>query len=274
MKYLLLTICFAAGVVLAADKPVVIKFKDNSELEGVVTTSLNDSQGFTLKTKYGESRHTWNQIDVNHLRQSNPELYKFYVQQSHSAPSTAGTVKIKLRNGTIVEGAVSTSPTDTQGFTLRSQYGGTRYEWNQIDLVHLSQTKPDLYQFYLQQVHIDDIKTDDQVVLFLRGKFVFRSEANSQIKNYAAVLEQINAAIRIQKVAQRNQQLNTVATNNRPLLLLLSQRCDQLTAVAKNKNILAVLISYRQAFDSLARAEFSRFGFNYTFGQEALANMR
>lgn len=274
MKCFLLTICFAANVVLAADKPVLIKFKDNSELEGVVTTSPGDTQGFTLKTKHGESRHTWSQIDVNHLRQSNPELYKFYVQQSHSAPANTRTAQIKLRNGTIVEGAVSTSPSDTQGFTLRSQYGSTRYEWNQIDLTHLSQTKPDLYQFYFQQTHLDDITTDDQIVLFLRGKFAFRSEANSLLKNYGAVLEQINAALRVQKVAQRTQQLNSIATRNRPLLLLLSQRCDQLISVAKNKNISTVLLSYRQAFDSLARIDFSRFGFNYNYGQEALANMR
>ena len=274
MKYCFLLIGFVAATVLAADNPVRIKFKDNSELEGIVSTSISDTQGFTLKTKFGETHYNWSQIDVSHLQKSNPELYKFYVQQSHGSAVNTNTIKIKLRDGSVLEGTVATSPTDTRGFTFRTQFGSRYYEWNQIDLYFLNQTKPELYQFYLQQTQIDDIKTDDQVALFLRGRFIFRTDANSAIKNYGQVLDQVASAMRTKQLAQRNQQLATIVSSNRPLLMALSQRCQQLSAFTANKALRTVLMSYRNAFDALARTDYATFLYNYKFGQEALAGMQ
>ena len=273
MKFCFLLVCFAATVILAADNTVRIKFTDKTELEGVVSTSITDTQGFTLKTKFGETHYTWRQVDVNHLRQSNPELYKFYVQQSHGSAVNTSTVKIKLREGAMLEGAVSTSPSDTQGFNFRTQYGSRHYEWTQIDLDHLKQSKPELYQFYLQQSQIDDIKTDEQIIRFLRGKFVFRSENNSILKNYGRVIDQVSAAMRTKQVAQRNQQLATLVSNNRPVLQTVSLRCQMLSGATRNRAIQTLLISYRNAFDALARTDYANFTYNYKFVQEALAGM-
>ena len=274
MKSFLFLACFVASIVLAADKSVVIKFKDNTELEGVVSTSISDTLGFTLKTKFGETHYNWSQVDINHLQKTNPELYKFYVQQSHGSAVNTNTTKIKLRDGTMLEGTVSTSNSDTQGFTFRSQFGSRYYDWNQVDLNYLSQTKPDLYQFYLQQTHIDDIRTDDQIALFLRGRFVFRTEANSLLKNYGSVLDQFNNAMRTKQVAQRNQQLSRLVDTNRPVLISLSQRCQVLSGIAHHRTLQTVLISYRNAFDALARLDYANFLYNYKFGQDALAGMQ
>ncbi len=276
MKFLLIIICFAASIVQAADKPVhlKIKFKDNTELEGAVNTKINDTEGFTLKTQFGETRYTWSQID---LRQSSPELNKLYIQLSHGSPATglnASTVKIKLRDGTVLDGTVSTSPTDTRGFTFRSQFGGRYYEWAQIDLDHLKQTKPELYQFYLQQSQIDDIKNDDQITQFLKGKFVFRSETNTILKNYGRVLDQVGAAMRIKQVSQRNQQLANIVSNNRPVLQAVTQKCQTFYSATRSRPLQSLLISYRNAFDALVRTDYSSFTYNYKFVQEALAGMQ
>ncbi|MFA6562122.1 MAG: hypothetical protein WCV00_09480 [Verrucomicrobiia bacterium] len=274
MKLLLLIICFAASVVQATDKPVLIKFKDKSELEGVVSTSISNTQGFTLKTKFGETHYNWSQIDINHLRQSNPELYKFYVQQSHGNAANASTVKIKLREGPEIEGTVSTSPTDTQGFTFRTRFGSRHYEWSQIDLDHLKQTKPELYQFYLQQSQIDDIKNDEQITRFLKGKFVFRSETNIILKNYGRVLDQVAAAMRVKQVSQRNQQLANIVSNNRPVLQAVTQKCQTFYSATRSRPLQSLLLSYRNAFDALVRTDYSSFTYNYKFVQEALAGMQ
>jgi hypothetical protein len=274
MKFFLVILCFAVSAAWAADKPIRIKFKDNTELEGVASTSISDTQGFTLKTKFGETHYNWSQIDINSLRQSSPELYQFYVQQSHGSAVNSNTVKIKLREGALMEGSVSTSPSDTRGFTFRTQYGSRYYEWTQIDLDHLKQSKPELYQFYVQQSQIDDIKTDDQIALFLRGRFIFRSDANSQLRNYGSVFDQMTNAMRVKQVTQRNQQLASITTTNRPLLLMLSQRCQTLSSITRNRALQTVLISYRNAFDALTRNDYANFAYNYKFAQEALAGMQ
>jgi len=274
MKFLLLIVCFAASVLQAADKPVRIKFKDKTELDGVVTTNINDTQGFTLKTGFGETHYNWSQIDVNDLRQSNPDLYKFYVQQSHGTAARSNTVKIKLRDGTLLEGTVSTSPTDTRGFTFRSQFGTRYYEWSQIDLDHLKQSKPELHQFYLQQSQIDDIKNDDQIIQFVKGKFVFRSEANLILKNYGRVLDQVSSAMRVKQVTSRNQQLANVVTNNRPVLLAVIQKSQTFYGATRTRAIQSLLLSYRNAYDALLRNDYASFSFNYKFVQEALAGMQ
>lgn len=274
MKFCFLLVCFAATVILAADNTVRIKFTDKSELEGVVSTSISDTQGFTLKTKFGETHYSWRQVDINHLRQSNPELYKFYVQQSHGSAVNTSTVKIKLREGAVLEGAVSTSPSDTQGFNFRTQYGSRHYDWTQIDLDHLKQSKPELYQFYLQQSQIDDIKTDEQITRFLKGKFVFRSEANSILKNYGRVLDQVAAAMRIKQVSQRNQQLVNIVSNNRPVLQAVIQKCQAFYSATRSRPLQSLLLSYRNAFDALVRTDYSSFAYNYKFVQEALAGIQ
>ncbi|MFZ2643075.1 MAG: hypothetical protein WA117_18920 [Verrucomicrobiia bacterium] len=273
MKYLFLIVCFAASVLQAADKPVRIKFKDKTELEGIVSTSINDTQGFTLKTKFGETHYNWSQIDLNNLRQSNPELYQFYVQQSHGNAANANVVKIKLQDGTLLEGAVSTSPTDMQGFTFRTRFGSRHYDWTQIDLDHLKQSKPELYQFYLQQSQIDDIKTDEQITRFLRGKFVFRSEANIALKNYGRVLDQVTAAMRTTQASQRTKKLSDIVSANRPALQAVVQQCQTLYSVTRSRPLQALLISYRNAFDALARNDYASFAYNYKFVQEALSGM-
>ncbi|MBI5687138.1 MAG: hypothetical protein HZC54_18865 [Verrucomicrobia bacterium] len=274
MKLLLLIICFAASVIQAADKPVRIKFKDKSELEGIVSTSISDTQGFTLKTKFGETHYNWNQIDINDLRQSNPELYQFYVQQSHGRSVNASLLKIKLRDGTVLEGSVTTSQTDTRGFTFRSQFGSRYYEWTQIDLEHLKQSKPELYQFYLQQSQIDDIKTDEQIIQFVKGKFVFRSEANVILKNYGRVLDQVTAAMRIRQVSQRNQQLATIVSNSRPVLQAVIQKCQVFYGATRSRPLQSLLLSYRNAYDALVRTDYASFAYNHKFVQEALAGMQ
>lgn len=271
MKYFLLIICFAASVLQAADKPVRIKFKDKTELEGIVSISINDTQGFTLRTKHGETHYNWNQVDINDLRQSNPELYQFYVQQSHGKMANASAVKIKLRDGTLLEGQVTTSPNDTQGFYLRTQYGRSHYEWTQIDLDHLRQSKPELYQFYLQQSQIDDIRTDEQILQFLRGKFAFRSEANIALKNYGRVLDQVSAAMRTKDATSRNKKLSDIVSTNRPMLQSLSQRCQTLFNTTRTRSIQTLLVTFRNAIDALARTDYTNFQYNYKFVQESLA---
>lgn len=273
MKYFFLIICFAASVLQAADKPVRIKFKDKTELEGIVSTSINDTQGFTLRTKFGETHYNWNQVDINDLRQSNPELHQFYVQQSHGKATNANIVKIKLRDGTLLEGLVSTSPNDTQGFNLRTQYGRSHYEWTQVDLDHLRQSKPELYQFYLQQLQIDDIRTDQQIIQFLKGKFVFRSEANIALKNYGRVLDQVSAAMRTKDASSRTKKLADIVSNNKPMLLNLSLRCQTLFNTTRTRSIQALLVTFRSAIDSLARMDYTNFQYNYKFVQESLAAM-
>lgn len=273
MKLILLIVCFAVSVLQAADKPVRIKFKDKTELEGIVSTSINDTQGFTLKTKFGETHYNWSQIDINDLRKSNPELYQFYVQQSHGNTANASVVKIKLRDGTLLEGTVSTSPTDMQGFTFRTRFGSRHYDWTQIDLDHLKQSKPELYQFYLQQSQIDDIKTDEQITRFLRGKFVFRSEANIVLKNYGRMLDQVTAAMRTTQASQRTKKLADIVSSNRPALLAVVQRCQTLYSTTRSRPLQSLLISYRNAFDALARNDYASFAYNYKFVQEALSGM-
>lgn len=274
MKKLLLFVCLAACAVQAADKPVRIKFKDKTELEGVVVPNIGDSQGFTLKTRFGESRYTWSQIDLNDLRQSNPELYQFYVQQSHSTTANTNTVKIKLREGAVLEGTVTTSPADTRGFTFRTKFGSRYYEWSQIDLDHLKQSKPELYQFYLQQSQMDDIKNDEQITQFVRGKFVFRSENNAILKNYASVLSQVAAAARIKQVSSRNQSLANLVANQRPVLTAVIQKCRTLYSATRTRAIQSLLLSFCNALEALLRLDYSSFTYNYKFVQEALAGMQ
>jgi hypothetical protein len=274
MKFFLLIICFAASVLQAADRPVRIKFKDKTELEGVVTTNISDTQGFTFKTRFGETHYNWSQIDVNDLRQSNPDLYQFYVQQSHGRPVNANLVKIKLREGPVLEGTVSTSASDTRGFTLRTQFGSRYCEWSQVDLDHLRQSKPELYQFFLQQSQIDDIKSDEQILQFVKGKFVFRSEANSILKNYSRVLDLVNGAMRIKQVSQRNQQLASTVSTYRPVLQAIVQKCQTVAGATRSRPIQSLLLSYRNAYDALLRTDYAAFGFNYKFAQEALAGIQ
>ncbi len=277
----------SSGAQVRADsKTVRIKLKDGTEHEGELAIETTQGSFFTLKTKFGPMRINWNQVDIssfNYLSKTNPDLYQFCLHQINANNiANPSVVKIKLRDGTETEGTVQTSPTDTRGLSIRTQFGSTYYEWGQIDLVNLSQTKPDLYQFYLQQSQIDDIKTDAQIALFVRGKFVFRSDANSAIKNYASVLSQLDTVVqsdqlasrnRSKKGSQRNQQLVSIVTSNRPMLLLISQRCASLSGVARLPALRTVVMSYRNAFDALARGDFENFLYNYKFGQDALVNV-
>ena len=282
----LYNVCFppSSGAQARADsKTVRIKLKDGTEHEGELAIETQGSF-FTLKTKFGPMRINWNQVDIssfNYLSKTNPELYQFCMHQINANTSiNPGLVKIKLRDGTELEGTVQTSPTDTRGLSIRTQFGSTYYEWGQIDLVNLSQTKPDLYQFYLQQSQIDDIKTDAQVALFVRGRFVFRSDANSLLKNYGTILTQLDTVVqsdqlaarnRSKKGSQRNQQLVNIVTSNRPVLQLFSQRCWSLRNIPRLPALRTVLLSYYNAFDALARGDFESFLSNYKYGQDLLA---
>ena len=83
MKSFLFLVCFAASVVLADDTnnpPVNIKFKDGTLIMGSVIIKPSDTQGFTLHTRFGDTRLTWDKVDVDYLQKSSPELYKFYLR--------------------------------------------------------------------------------------------------------------------------------------------------------------------------------------------------
>jgi hypothetical protein len=278
----LYNVCFAqssSAPVRADSKSIRLKLRDGTEHEGEPVIQTQDNF-FTLKTKFGPMQIDWNQVDassLNYLGKTNPELFQlcqFCLHKVGATTSNSNKVKIKLRDGTLLEGAIQTSTSDTQGFTFTTQFGNRHYDWAEVDLGYIAQTKPDLYQFYVQQSHIDDIRTDDQIALFLKGRFIFRTDANSLLRNYGSVLDQLSSATHIKQVSQLNKQLARLVDGNRPLLITLSQRCQALNSVVRNRTLQTALISYHNAFDALIHADYASFIYNYKTGQDTLAAMQ
>lgn len=256
---------------------ITIRLLDGTELTG--TASRPDAKGFSFQTKYASNiRYDWTQVDTNHLRQVDADLYLAMVEKIREAttrPSANTPVTIRLRDGTLLEGTVKTSTTDTEGFTFRMQ-GQTatlHYNWDQLDINHLYQNNPALYQFMLQQRATDNITTDQQIVQFLSGKFTFRTEANKDLKNYGKVLTQLQGIFRIKINTLRQQQLDRFlnnSTTNRPALQAFDARLQQLRPA--NPQLQSLLNNFHIAFDALLHNDIAKFQSTYAYCLENLAN--
>ncbi|MCX7824063.1 MAG: hypothetical protein N2689_00705 [Verrucomicrobiae bacterium] len=283
----------ASPATAAAPKPadriakpgvITIRLLDGTELTG--NASNPDAKGFSFRTKYASNiRYNWTQVDTNHLKQVDADLYQAMVEKIREAamrPNANTPVTIRLHDGTQLEGFVRTSTTDTEGFTFRMQGQSStlHYTWDQLDINHLYQNNPALYQFMLQQRAADQITTDQQIVQFLSGKFTFRTEANKDLKNYGRVLTQLQGLIRStastggnqRSAAQRAQQLGSLVSNNttRATLVAFDRRVQELRSA--NPPLQNLLNTFHIAFDALLRNDFAKFQATYTYCLECLAN--
>lgn len=205
------------------------------------------------------------------------KTFLLFVLFSSAAAAFAATKldKIKLLDGTEMEGTVSGA--DAQGFNFRTKYGSVRYDWTQLDVKHLSANAPDLYQFMVQKTRefaaLDQIATDAQILQFLAGKFAFKTDANKHLKNYGQVLQRLDNTLENKSTASRYKQLGQIATQNRVVLLALTQRYQQLSRVTANNAVQSLLISFRNAMDALLKNDYANFATHFTFARQALGQM-
>ncbi|MBI5394749.1 MAG: hypothetical protein HZA91_05560 [Verrucomicrobia bacterium] len=183
--------------------------------------------------------------------------------------------KIKLRDGTELEGTVSKA--DGEGLDFRTKYGSVHYAWTQVDLNHLRQTLPQLYEFMVQKTRefavLDTIDTDEKILQFLAGRFVFKKDQNKDLKNYARILTQLEAALQIKNVGNRNKQVSQVATQNRVLLQTLTQRYRDLSSVARATAVRTLTISFYNATDALLKNDYASFISSFTYAKQVLKTM-
>lgn len=261
---------------------ITIRLLDGTQLEG--TASRVDARGFSFRTRYATTHYDWSQIDTNALKQVDAELYQTMIEKMREAaahPASGTVTTIRLLNGSQLEGRVSTSATDTRGFALQTAHGRLYYEWSQVDLNHLQQTSPALYQFMLQQRQVDQIVTDEQIIQFLSGKFLFRSDDNKVLRNYGNLLRQLQnltspktpSGRYRQSSAQRSQQLTDLVNNdtNRLALKAFDLRVQQLRHVTRSQPLKNLLANYHVAFDALLNNNQASFQTTYAYCLEALA---
>lgn len=187
----------------------------------------------------------------------------------------AGADKLRLRDGTVIEGMIANP--DAQGFSFSSKYGSVHYDWIQVDLNDLRRNNPSLYEFICQKFReqslVDQIVNDAQILEFLSGRYMFKSEANKVLKGYGMVLERLDAARNVKNSSQRDQQLKSLAAQQRSVLLAFNLRCQQLATVTRNDGIHSILMSYRQAMDSLLSNNTAGFLSAYAHAREAALMM-
>ncbi len=192
-----------------------------------------------------------------------------------AALAATQTDKIKLRDGAELEGTVSRA--DGEGFDFRGKYGAVRYTWTQLDLNHLRQYSPQLYEFMVQKSREyaaqDRIATDEQITQFLAGRFVFKKPENKDLKNYAQVLTQLEAALQVKSSSDRAKRLDRIVTQNRVLLQALWQRYRELSSVTRTTSIRTLLISFFNATDSLLKNDYAAFISSFTCAKQVLKSM-
>lgn len=261
---------------------ITIRLLDGTQLEG--TASRVDARGFSFRTRYATTHYDWSQIDTNALKQVDADLYQTMIEKVREAaahPASGTITTIRLRDGTQLEGRVSTTASDTLGFMLQTALGRIHYEWNHLDLAHLQQNSPALYQFMLQQRLVDQIVTDEQIIRFLSGKFIFRSDANKDLKSYGTIITRLQGIIRSkgstarnrQTATQRNQQLTDLVNTetSRAALKAFDLRVQQLRSVTPTLALQNLLTNYHVAFDALLQNNPASFLTTYTYCLEALA---
>ena len=261
---------------------ITIRLLDGTQLEG--SAARPDARGFTFRTRYATTHYDWTQIDTNALKQVDADLYQTMIEKIHEAavhPASGTITTIRLRDGTQIEGRVTTSATDTRGFALQTAQGRMNYEWNQLDLNHLQQNSPALYQFMLQQHLVDQISTDEQIVRFLSGKFVFRTDTNKDLKTYGNFLTKLQGIIRSkgstarnrQSAPQRSQQLTDFINTdtNRAALKAFDLRVQQLRSATSTLALQNLLTNYHIAFDALLNNNQASFQTTYAYCLDSLA---
>jgi hypothetical protein len=261
---------------------ITLRLLDGTQLEG--TASRVDARGFSFRTRYATTHYDWAQIDTNALKQVDADLYQTMIEKIREAaahPASGTVTTLRLRDGTQLEGRVSTSPGDTLGFMLQTALGRVHYDWIQLDLAHLQQNSPALYQFMLQQRLVDQITTDDQIIQFLSGKFIFRSDANKELKSYGTVISRLQGIIRSkgstarnrQTAVQRSQQLADLINTetSRATLKAFDLRVQQLRSVTPTLALQNLLTNYHIALDALLSNNPASFQTTYTYCLEALA---
>ena len=190
----------------------------------------------------------------------------------------AGADKIKLRDGTELDGTVTN--VDGRGFTLTSRFGALRYEWSQIDLEALRKTDAPLYNFMnqqkLQESAQDLIQTEKQVYRFLSGGFTFKSEANRDLMNgdnhldYGRVLRSLDDLAQSKNFSTRDAQFRTLVSAQRVPLRAFNQHCLMLLKTfGKNSILNSILSDYQRSMDALFNNQFSTFVQYYAQARKA-----